>query len=131
NHASAPAFCNPTLFSIPASLSYTRGAGLPPHASADTDFVTTAPSADKSMYRANSSPCPAHPDAVITGCVRETEPTPVRRSTDMGYQSKGLGGRAVGVGRGDGQRHGAPRPAPTDGSSRADHAREVTEADVA
>src|SRR5439155_8707816 len=118
SHASAPAFCNPTLLIIPASLSYTRGAAFPAHASADTDFVTTAPSEERSIYRANSAPCPAHPDAVRTGLAREREPTCASRSTFRFFSLLFMtgsedGGRRVpagGVGRGDGQRDGASPP---------------------
>ena len=46
--ASTPGFCRPTLLSIPASVSCTRGAGFPGHGSAESDFTTTAPSVDRS-----------------------------------------------------------------------------------
>ena len=48
NHASTPGFCRPTLLSMPASTSVTRGAGLPAHGSAESDLTTTAPSDDRS-----------------------------------------------------------------------------------
>ena len=44
SQASTPGPCRPTLLSIPAGVSCTRGAGLPAQGSADSDFTTTAPS---------------------------------------------------------------------------------------
>ena len=44
-----------------------RGAGLPAHSNAASDFTTTAPSAARSRYGASSAPWPAVPDASITG----------------------------------------------------------------
>src|SRR5580704_11988563 len=40
-HATIPGFWSPTLFSIPPATGNRRGAGLPPHGSADSDFTTT------------------------------------------------------------------------------------------
>jgi hypothetical protein len=48
SHASTPGPARPTLFSIPAPASWTRGAGLPAHGPGDSDFTTTAPSDDRS-----------------------------------------------------------------------------------
>jgi hypothetical protein len=42
-HASTPGPCRPTLLSMPAAVSCTRGAGFPGHGSAASDFTTTAP----------------------------------------------------------------------------------------
>ena len=44
-----------------------RGAGLPGHSVADTDFAVTAPSSARSPRRATSAPCPNVPDAVTIG----------------------------------------------------------------
>ena len=43
NQAVNPGPCRPTLLSMPAPTSCTRGAGLPGHGSTDRDFTTTAP----------------------------------------------------------------------------------------
>src|SRR5436190_18325090 len=74
-HASTPGFCRPTLLSMPAPASCTRGAGFPAHGVADNDFTTTAPSLEKSRYRASSVPRPAVPEASMTGLGRVTDPT--------------------------------------------------------
>src|SRR5207248_9809687 len=81
SHASAPGFWRPTLFSIPPSVSWRRGAALPAHGSADSDLTTTAPNDDRSRYAPSSAPCPAVPDAVITGLGNSTEPTVAAMST--------------------------------------------------
>ncbi len=47
-HAARPGPCSPTLLSIPAPTSCTRGAGLPAQGPAERDFTTTAPSAERS-----------------------------------------------------------------------------------
>ena len=41
--AASPGPCSPTLLSMPAPTSCTRGAGLPGHGSTDSDLTTTAP----------------------------------------------------------------------------------------
>ena len=43
-HAASPGPCRPTLLSMPAPTSCTRGAGLPGHGSTESDLTTTAPS---------------------------------------------------------------------------------------
>ena len=40
---------------MPPDSACKRGAGFPCHSNDATDFTTTPPSADKSMYAANSS----------------------------------------------------------------------------
>ena len=41
--AATPGFWRPTLLSIPPGTGCSRGAGLPDHGSAESDFTTTAP----------------------------------------------------------------------------------------
>jgi len=41
---------------MPAAVSGNRGAGFPAYGSADSDFTTTAPRADRSMYSPTSVP---------------------------------------------------------------------------
>jgi hypothetical protein len=48
----------PTAFIIPAAVMCRRGAGLPGHASADSDLAVIAPSRDASPSFATSAPCP-------------------------------------------------------------------------
>src|SRR4051812_31861437 len=59
---------------MPAATGCTLGAALPAHASADTDFTTTAPSSLRSKYALSSAPWPEVPDAVITGFGSTTSP---------------------------------------------------------
>src|SRR5438270_10428982 len=80
SQASTPGFWRPTLFNIPAAVSCSLGGGLPAHGSAERDFTTTAPSPDRSTYSPSSVPCPAVPDAVMTGLGNSTLPTVVDRS---------------------------------------------------
>ncbi len=47
NHDSRPGPLSPTLLTMLAPDSVTRGAGLPGHGSADSDFTTWAPSAPR------------------------------------------------------------------------------------
>src|SRR5918999_6011480 len=62
----------PMEFSIPQSVSATRGTGLPMRRLGVTLFVTTAPSRARSMAFAYS--CAKQPDAGITGFLRISEP---------------------------------------------------------
>src|ERR1700729_1606234 len=73
--AARPGPCRPTLFSMPAPTSCTRGAGLPGQGSTDSDLTTTAPSRLRSPYSDSSVPCPDVPDAVSTGLGRARLPT--------------------------------------------------------
>ena len=59
------------------------GAGLPSHAKAASDLVTTAPTDARSKDPANSTPYPAVPDAVMTGERSSTEPIRAVRSTSV------------------------------------------------
>src|ERR1700683_4662646 len=74
-HAARPGPCRPTLLSMPAPTSCTRGAGLPGHGSTESDLTTTAPRSANAPYSDSSVPCPDVPEAVITGLERVTLPT--------------------------------------------------------
>src|ERR1700733_6599560 len=73
--ATSPGPCRPTLLSMPAPTSCTRGAALPGHGSTESDLTTTAPRSPSAPYSDSSVPCPDVPDAVITGLVRRRLPT--------------------------------------------------------
>ncbi len=66
-HAVTPGPCSPTAFNMPAAVMCSRGAGLPGHGSADSDFAVIAPSRHASPSFATSAPCPYVPDAVTIG----------------------------------------------------------------
>ena len=91
-------FCRPTLLTIPPASGCRRGAGLPAHGSTETDFTTTAPRAARSTMAPSSAPCPAVPDAVITGL-----PTPPNRRR---YAGRPIPGRSSRLGRRLGPRLG-------------------------
>src|SRR5580692_644992 len=74
-HAASPGPWRPTLLSMPAPTSWTRGAGLPGHGSTESDLTTTAPRSANPPYADSSVPCPDVPEAVITGLERVTLPT--------------------------------------------------------
>ena len=84
SHASTPGPCRPTLLSMPAPASCSRGAGLPAHGSAASDFTTTAPRRASGKYASSSAPCPLVPDAVMIGFGSSTSPTRVLASTHGG-----------------------------------------------
>ncbi len=83
SHAAMPGPCRPTAFSMPCAVGWSRGAGLPSHANAASDLVTTAPTDARSKAPASSTPYPAVPEAVITGDDNVTAPMRVVRSIDM------------------------------------------------
>ena len=74
-HVANPGPCRPTLLSMPAPTSCTRGAALPGHGSTESDLTTTAPRSPSAPYSDSSVPCPDVPDAVITGLARRRLPT--------------------------------------------------------
>src|ERR1043166_2203554 len=67
----------PIEFSIPASVSATRGTGLPMRRLGVTLLVTSAPRRARSIALAYS--CAKQPEAGITGFFRIREPTLTRR----------------------------------------------------
>src|ERR1700727_798419 len=73
--AASPGPCRPTLLSMPAPTSCTRGAALPAHGSTESDLTTTAPNWSSAPYSESSMPCPDVPEAVSTGFGRATLPT--------------------------------------------------------
>src|SRR3546814_10927026 len=85
-----PGPCSPTLLIIPAVVSCTRIGGLPAQGSADRDLTTTAPNEERSRYELSSAPCPAVPEAVMTGFGRTTDPIRVAMSApaDIGPESR-------------------------------------------
>src|SRR5271170_4602543 len=74
-HAASPGPWRPTLLSMPAPTSCTRGAGFPGHGSTESDLTTTAPRSRSAPYSDSSVPCPDVPEAVSTGLARLTLPT--------------------------------------------------------
>src|ERR1700689_4656395 len=74
-HAARPGPWRPTLLSMPAPTSCTRGAGLPGHGSTESDLTTTAPRSAHPPDSDSPVPCPDVPDAVSTGLERATLPT--------------------------------------------------------
>src|SRR3546814_9745906 len=85
-----PGPCSPTLLIIPAVVSCTRIGGLPAQGSADRDLTTTAPNEERSRYELSSAPCPAVPEAVMTGVGRTTAPIRVALSApaDIGPEAR-------------------------------------------
>ena len=76
--AATPGPCSPTALIIPTPVGCSRGAGLPAHSNAASDLTTMR--AERRRGRgttASSAPCPAVPDAVITGFGSSTDPTRV------------------------------------------------------
>src|SRR2546430_15725616 len=71
----------PIEFSMPASVSATRGTGLPMRRLGVTLFVTSAPRRARSMAFAYS--CAKQPEAGITGFFRMSEPILTRESTKL------------------------------------------------
>src|SRR6184192_3945222 len=69
----------PIEFSMPASVSATRGTGLPMRRLGVTLFVTSAPRRARSMAFAYS--CAKQPEAGITGFFRMSEPILTPRFT--------------------------------------------------
>src|SRR5580693_5034186 len=87
-HAASPGPWSPTLLSMPAPTSCTRGAGLPGQGSTESDLTTTAPSSPSAPYSDSSVPCPDVPDAVMTGLASSTAPTRVATTPE----GRGSGG---------------------------------------
>src|ERR1700684_4095401 len=120
-HAARPGPWRPTLLSMPAPTSCTRGAGLPGHGSTESDLTTTAPRSANRPYSDSSVPCPDVPDAVSTGLARAPLPTLVARVDGRGPWGAPLtrgcfprpdgdpGGRAPGGGA-PARRRCPPRP---------------------
>src|SRR2546421_4225862 len=146
-HASTPGPWSPTLLSIPPGTSTSRGGALPGQGSGASDFTTTAPISPRSKKAPSSAPCPAVPDAVITGLGRLTDPTLAPRSgpppreeitgggvagllrgTPAGCAPRGRGGpsrlsrrpRPRAPGRGGGRATGAPWAPPLCGAPPPD-----------
>src|ERR1700734_3691251 len=74
-HAASPGPWRPTLLSMPAPTSCTRGAGLPGQGETESDLTTTAPRSANAPYSDSSVPCPDVPEAVSTGLEKVTLPT--------------------------------------------------------
>src|SRR6185503_18318507 len=77
----------PIEFSIPASVSATRGTGLPIRRLGVTLFVTTAPRRERSIASAYS--CAKHPEAGMTGLFSSREPTETLRSAKLDLAGDG------------------------------------------
>src|SRR2546428_14100417 len=71
----------PMEFNMPASVSATRGTGLPMRRFGVTLFVTSAPRRPRSIALAYS--CAKQPDAGMTGFFRIRDPTLTRRSAKL------------------------------------------------
>ncbi len=88
SQCSMPGPCNPTALSMPCAVGCKRGAGLPSHANAASDLVTSAPIDARSNAPASSTPYPAVPDAVMTGEANSTVPIRDRQVDRRGARAR-------------------------------------------
>src|SRR5580692_5873538 len=105
-HAASPGPWRPTLLSMPAPTSCTRGAGLPGQGETESDLTTTAPRSANAPYSDSSVPCPDVPEAVSTGLEKVTLPTLVASVAARRSSEAALIGTCCRVSGGDPAAHG-------------------------